>query len=91
MYDKMRFHLPSRLLKRLCKIEKAFDYSTLLLKKEVSTLTSGTEFGELALSQTEVRQASIVSKTSCILIYIEQNEFQRVVKRAIQREAQIKM
>ena len=81
------FVLTDRLQKRLCRLTKALDFTQLLLNKEVSTLTSGTEFGELALNSTEVRQASIVAKTSCLLVYLEREEYQRVVKRALQREA----
>ena len=57
----------------------------------MSTLTSGTEFGELALNGPEVRQASIVAETPCLLVYVEAEEYQKVGKRALQKEAYTKM
>ena len=85
------FHLTDRLLRRLSKLSKCLDLTNLLLNKEVTTLRSGTEFGELALNSQEVRQASVVSQTTCLLVFIESHEYQRVVKRALYREAQTKM
>lgn len=85
------FRLPDRLLGQLCRLASVVDLSQLLLNRQVAVLTSGVQFGDLALNSKHVRQASIYALTPCVLVYIELDEYQRVVKRALKMEQQLKM
>lgn len=51
--------LEPRLYQRLCTLSKVYDMGTLIANKEISELTAGASFGELALLNNEVRQATI--------------------------------
>jgi len=83
--------VPQRLLQRLCRLFGVFDFGKIILNKHVATLHQGMEFGELALNSEEPRQASIAAQTPCLLAYIERDEYKRVLKRALQKETQLKM
>lgn len=75
-------NLNEKLLKSLMKLSKVFDFSHILVNKTVAQLKEGTEFGELALLNSEKRQASIVTLSPCYLTYLDQNEYQMVLHKA---------
>ena len=52
---------------------------------EVNVLSSGKDFGELALINKEPRAATIKCLTNCYLAVLEEDDYQRVLKKAHQR------
>ena len=83
--------MPQDLFNCLCKIINIYDFSKIILNKEIVTLNVGTQFGELALNSNEMRQASIKAKEVCILAYLEREDYQKALRTANLRDAQKQM
>ena len=82
------FKPSDRLMKRLKKLYKVFNFGQAILNTAVAQLGSGMEFGEIALnSDGVIRQASIVAKEPCILAYLEKREYKSVIKKALNKES----
>lgn len=83
--------IPPKLMSRLLRLQKVYDFSKVVLNKEVNQLKAGTQFGEVALNNDEKRMASVKAIDRCILAYLEREEYQKQLKKASVRDTQNKM
>lgn len=78
--------MDSTLHQKLRKISKVFDFKILILHKEVDILGAGSQIGELALLNNEVRQATVEAKDTILFAFLEKEEFRAVLDRAQRRD-----
>ena len=76
-----------RLWKRLLRLSTVVDFSYVHLNREVACQKSGSEFGEIALSMNEKRQATTRMKTETFLAYLERSEYNLVMSKIIKKNS----
>ena len=64
------------------KIPKSNHSLTIMIEeeRELSQGNPGSSFGEMALIKNEPRNASIIALERCVMIYIEKNDYTKIVK-----------
>lgn len=73
--------LPKKLIKRLNKFSNMVGLKSVYVNKSTNyIMKKGQIFGEIALISNVRRQASVYSKESSILAYIEREDFDRVLR-----------
>ena len=67
--------LDQKLMDKLIKLEKIFDFNHIITTIKVAELKTGTGFGELALNNNAPRAATIRANGPCILAYLERTDY----------------
>lgn len=70
------------LMRKLTRLIRVFDFSRIIINKQVATLYKGTQFGELALNTNDVRQASVRVRPYALVAYLDRHEYSNFLKKA---------
>ena len=89
--QRSKVKIQSEVLKRLEKLYPIFDFGVFYKNVQVAELSSGKEFGEMALRTNEKRNASIVARVVSFLAYLDKNDYQKVMTQVTKRDMNKRM